>query len=166
MVRKKSWRVRTRHVALFPEHRFVRGAPMSAIPERAKSVFLKAVEAASEEERRAYLDAACRDDDALRREVEGLLAHHGRLGAFLEAPADPTGTGDVTPSGAPPGPRAGDAGTAEGVGAVVGPYRLVREIGAGGMGSVYLAEQQQPVRRVVALKVIKPGMDTREVIAR
>src|SRR5262245_21766211 len=135
MVRKKSWRVRTRHVALFPGRRFVEGAPMSAVPERAKSVFLKAVEAASEEERRAYLDAACRDDDALRREVEGLLAHHGRLGAFLEPPAaDPTGTGDVTPGGAPTGPRAGHPGAAEGIGAVVGPYRLVRAIGEGGEG--------------------------------
>src|SRR5262249_28682248 len=101
---KKSWRVRTRHVALFPGRRVVRGAPMSAVPERAKSVFLRAVEMASEEERRAYLDAACRGDDALRREVEGLLAHHGRLGAFLEPAADPTGTGDFTPGGAPPGP--------------------------------------------------------------
>jgi tetratricopeptide (TPR) repeat protein len=140
---------------------------MSAVPERAKSVFLKAVEAASDEERRAFLDAACRGDDALRREVHGLLAHHGQLGAFLESPpAGLAGTGGFAPGGAPSGPGDGHAGTAEGVGATVGPYQLVQEIGEGGMGTVFLAQQTEPVRRLVALKVVKPGMDSRQVVAR
>src|SRR5262249_19946007 len=140
---------------------------MSDVPERAKSVFLKAVEAASDEDRRAFLDAACRDDEALRREVHDLLAHHGRLGAFLESPpADLAGTGGFTPDGRPPGPHDRYAGTAETVGAVVGPYTLVQEIGEGGMGTVFLARQTEPVKRLVAVKVVKPGLDSRQVLAR
>jgi serine/threonine protein kinase/predicted Zn-dependent protease len=136
---------------------------MSAPAEKAKSIFLKAVEAASDEERRAYLDTACGEDAALRREVEGLLAHHGRLGAFLESPAaDPAGTGAFTPS---PAPEAA-TGPVERPGTIIGPYKLLQAIGEGGMGAVFLAEQQEPVRRQVALKVIKPGMDSKQVLAR
>jgi serine/threonine protein kinase len=132
---------------------------MTAPAERAKSVFLRAVEMESAEERRAYLDAACGEDAALRREVEELLNHHGELGGFLEAPP---GTSAFEPDPAP----AGGGAAPQGVGTVIGPYKLVQEIGEGGMGTVYLAQQTEPVKRLVALKVIKPGMDSRQVIAR
>jgi serine/threonine protein kinase/tetratricopeptide (TPR) repeat protein len=117
---------------------------------------LSSLEAASEAlkipegpDRAAYLDLACGDDAELRRQVESLLALHGRAGRFLEAP---TLGPEERPSESP--------------GAVIGPYKLLEEIGEGGMGAVYMAEQAQPVRRQVALKVIKPGMDTKQVIAR
>ncbi|MHC4953047.1 MAG: tetratricopeptide repeat protein [Planctomycetota bacterium] len=100
--------------------------------------------------RPAYLDAACGQDHRLRERVERLLDVHERAGSLLEhGPAqadesvDPTGPGES-----------------------VGPYKLMEEIGEGGFGVVYVAEQAEPVRRRVALKVIKPGMDTREVVSR
>src|SRR5262245_42187386 len=102
--------------------------------------------------RAAYLDEACASDSALRTHIAGLLEVHGRLGGFLEAPKLTAPTIDQ-----PIHERAG---------AVIGAYKLMEEIGAGGFGLVFVAEQQAPVRRKVALKVIKPGMDTREVIAR
>jgi serine/threonine protein kinase len=103
-------------------------------------------------QRVAYLDEACAGDSALRAHLAGLLEIHGRLGSFLEAPE-------------PIAPTI-DRPIHEGPGTVIGPYRLMDEIGAGGFGLVFVAEQQRPLRRKVALKVIKPGMDTREVIAR
>ncbi len=140
---------------------------MSAPADRAKSVFLRAAELATAEERRAYLGEACDGDAALRREVEELLGHHGRLGAFLESPAAPQpATGDFAPKPAPADRRGQDVGWLEGPGAVIGPYKLREQIGEGGMGLVFVAEQQQPVRRKVALKIIKPGMGSRDVIAR
>jgi WD40 repeat protein/serine/threonine protein kinase len=127
---------------------------MNAPEGKAKSVFLNAVELATPAQRRAYLDEACGGDEALRREVEELLQHFGCLGSFLESRTpDLDGTVDESP------PR-------ERPGAVIGPYKLLEQIGEGGFGIVFLAEQTQPVRRQVALKVLKPGMDTRQVVAR
>jgi serine/threonine protein kinase len=130
---------------------------MSAAAEQAKSIFLHAVEIAADAERGAYLDAACGADAGLRREVEELLGHHSGLGSFLEAPAlDVTGRyepGLVLEAG-------------QGRGMVIGPYKLLETIGEGGFGVVFMAEQTQPVRRKVALKILKPGMDTRQVVAR
>src|SRR5262245_13464195 len=124
--------------------------------ELAKSIFLGALEIASERDRRAYLDRRCGPDHRLRAEVEELLRHQGLLGDYLERPAlDPDATRDVT---APP--------LTEAPGTFIGPYKLREQIGEGGMGVVHVAEQTQPVRRKVALKVIKPGMDSREVIGR
>ena len=100
-------------------------------------------------ERRNYLERACGTDRALLARVEGLL------GAFTDA-AD-----FIDPE---PGQRT--SGTEESVGDLIGTYRLQQEIGEGGWGVVYLAEQVAPVQRQVALKVIKLGMDTRAVIAR
>jgi serine/threonine protein kinase/tetratricopeptide (TPR) repeat protein len=118
-----------------------------------REVFIAALQKESAAERRAYLDAACGGDDGLRRGVEALLAAHERAGSFLEHPlVDPAVTTDDPISERP--------------GTVIGPYRLMEQIGEGGMGLVFVAEQQQPVRRKVALKVIKPGMDTRQVVAR
>src|SRR5262249_30740668 len=86
--------------------------------------------------------------------VEALLEVHARAGSFLASPVPaPDATVDEQP-------------VREGPGSVIGPYKLLEQIGEGGFGVVYMAEQHQPVRRKVALKVLKPGMDTRQVIAR
>jgi WD40 repeat protein/serine/threonine protein kinase len=114
-----------------------------------RSIFLAAIEKESPAERAAYLAEACGGDTSLRAEVEALLAAHGRLG---EMPAESEATVDES--------------TQEGPGTVIGLYKLMEQIGEGGMGLVYVAEQQQPIRRKVAIKVIKPGMDTRAVIGR
>jgi len=107
-------------------------------------------------ERAAYLTAHCPDAD-LRRRVEELLAAHDRPAGPLDAsPA----TGAYEASVPPVAEVAGSPGM------MIGPYKLLQLIGEGGMGSVWMAEQEQPVRRRVAVKVIKPGMDSRQVIAR
>src|SRR5579871_231455 len=120
----------------------------------AVTILSEAVEIADVGERAAYLDRACGDDAELRRQVESLLSAHFRAGGFLEAPP-------LTPTLTDEGPR-----PPEGPGSIVGPYRLLEVIGEGGMGVVYMAEQTEPVRRKVALKIIKPGMDSRQVVAR
>jgi serine/threonine protein kinase/tetratricopeptide (TPR) repeat protein len=138
---------------------------MTAPAERSKSVFLQAVEMASAEERRAFLDAACGEDAALRQEVEELLRHHEELGVFLEAPAAaPLGTSAFEPEQNPA--ARGGTHAPEATGTVIGPYKLLEQIGEGGMGTVWMAQQTRPVKRQVALKVIKPGMDSRQVLAR
>jgi serine/threonine protein kinase/tetratricopeptide (TPR) repeat protein len=104
--------------------------------------------------RAAYLDEACGSDIDLRRRVERLLGARMERGRFLETPA----VGPAIDFGEGPAP--------EGSCAIIGPYKLLEPIGEGGMGVVYMAEQTHPVRRKVALKIIKPGMDTRQVIAR
>jgi serine/threonine protein kinase/Flp pilus assembly protein TadD len=119
---------------------------------KVKTIFLRAAEIAAGHERQAYLAAACGSDDALRGEVEDLLWHQERLGSFLEA--------------APGGPATAAVPIEVAAGTVLGPYKLLQQIGEGGMGVVFMAEQTQPVQRKVALKVIKPGMDSRQVIAR
>jgi serine/threonine protein kinase/Flp pilus assembly protein TadD len=126
---------------------------MAAWNPEANDIFLKALEIRSPDGRRVYLDEACHDDTGLRVQVEALLAASERAGTFLESPA-----ADLMVTI--------DEPITEGLGTVIGPYKLMEQIGEGGMGLVFVAEQQHPVRRKVALKVIKPGMDTREVIAR
>jgi WD40 repeat protein/serine/threonine protein kinase len=119
-----------------------------------ETVFGEAMEIATPAERSAYLDRACGGDATLRRQVESLLDATDRAGDFLESPAGMPTLTHATPS------------PVEGPGAVIGPYKLLEQIGEGGMGVVYMAEQTHPIRRRVALKVIKPGMDSRQVIAR
>jgi serine/threonine protein kinase/tetratricopeptide (TPR) repeat protein len=127
---------------------------MGAKLPRVETVFGEAMEIATPAERSAYLDRACGGDAVLRRQVESLLDAHIRAGDFLESPAStPTITLATKPA-------------VEGPGTTIGPYRLLEEIGEGGMGVVYMAEQTAPVRRRVALKVIRPGMDSRQVVAR
>jgi serine/threonine protein kinase len=155
-----------------------------------KSIFDEAAEIASPEDRAAFLERACGGDADVRRQVDALLRALDEAGSFLEAPPalgalgttdasaprpepgvppERTSTGEgaavADPSGA-----AGDPTSvpplAEGPGTRIGPYKLLQKIGEGGMGAVFMAEQEKPVRRKVALKVIKPGMDTRQVIAR
>jgi serine/threonine protein kinase len=121
----------------------------------AHTIFLEALEKTNAAERAAYLDAVCGKDLAIRRRIEKLLVAHEAAGAFLED--DPALPPEMT------GP---EQPLAEGPGSVIGPYKLLQQIGEGGFGVVYMAEQSQPVRRLVALKIIKPGMDTAQVIAR
>ncbi len=105
------------------------------------------------EQRGAFLDRVCEGDDALRIRVEGLLRAHREADGFMaSAPVASASRPD------------GNAG--ERVGDRVGRYKLLQQIGEGGCGVVFMAEQEDPVRRRVALKVVKPGMDTRSVIAR
>src|SRR4051812_9242914 len=106
------------------------------------------------DQRAVYLDHACRDNSALRAEVESLLKAHDIPGTFLGPSRSP---GDLTADYQP---------VAEPVGKVVGPYKLLQRIGEGGMGTVFMAEQAEPLRRQVALKIIKPGMESAQVIAR
>jgi serine/threonine protein kinase/tetratricopeptide (TPR) repeat protein len=120
---------------------------------RAKSIFLSAADMACAAQREAFLGAQCGGDAALRREVEELLQHQPQARAFLEAPALDLLAGSDEPVSERPG-------------TVIGPYKLLEQIGEGGFGIVFMAEQQKPIHRKVAVKVIKPGMDSRQVIAR
>jgi len=119
-----------------------------------RAIFQNALEIEDREQRKAYLDEACRADERLRADVEALLDAHEQAGDFLEGPA---GASNVTLDSSP---------RIDGPGTAIGRYELLELIGEGGMGLVYLAEQKEPVRRKVALKIIKPGMDSKQVIAR
>src|SRR5215218_5757215 len=113
--------------------------------ERIREIFLAAVEHHPPDRWDAYLAEACGDDPELRRQVAMLLAAHTEEGS-LPRPASSPAFGHAGPER--PGP--------EGPGTVIGPYKLLQQIGEGGMGTVFMAEQDRPVRRRVALKVIKP----------
>jgi eukaryotic-like serine/threonine-protein kinase len=120
-----------------------------------EELFFAALEIEGSEARSAFLDRHCGDTE-LRRRVEELLAGDAQGSGFLEAPASVltvTAAHDSRLSVEEPG-------------TIIGPYKLLEAIGEGGMGTVYMAEQTQPVRRKVALKIIKPGMDTKQVVAR
>jgi serine/threonine protein kinase/WD40 repeat protein len=120
-----------------------------------EGIFFAALEKAAPGERAAYLDQACGDDAELRRCVERMLAAQPNLGNFLQPPAAGS---PATTDAAPP--------LVERPGTVIGPYKLLQQLGEGGFGVVFLAEQTEPVRRKVALKVIKPGLDSKQVVAR
>jgi serine/threonine protein kinase len=117
-----------------------------------QAIFIAAMQE-DREKRADYLDRACVDDPALRQRIELLLDAHDRAGSFLQQPA----AGSLTDAYPP---------LTERPGTVIGSYKLLEQIGEGGFGVVFMAEQTQPVRRKVALKVLKPGMDTRQVVAR
>ena len=118
-----------------------------------RDLFIAALQQEAQVDRRAYLDEACKGNNALRQGVEALLEMHERAGSFLDSPV----VGLIDSFHVP---------IKEQPGTLIGPYKLLEQIGEGGFGIVFLAEQQHPVRRKVALKVIKPGMDTKQVIAR
>jgi WD40 repeat protein len=127
---------------------------MKEEPKDIKTIFSEALEKKDVKERAEYLDKVCGNDAALRAKVEALLKANEQAGSFLNAPPfDPNVTLDTSP-------------LTEGPGTIIGRYKLLEQIGEGGFGVVYMAEQQEPIRRRVALKIIKLGMDTRQVIAR
>src|SRR5438067_8291613 len=125
---------------------------MSYVKADAKEIFLEAIEREDPVEVVRFLDQSCGSDASLRARVEELLCAHRDAGNFLGRPDQPEAMRDE-----PVGER---------LGTVIGSYKLLEQIGEGGFGAVFMAEQQQPLRRKVALKVVKPGMDTRQVVAR
>jgi serine/threonine protein kinase len=136
-----------------------------------ETIFANALEKSTPTEREAYLEQACAGNPTLRHRVEALLQAHEQSGDLL----DPTAGGSdatVDHVGAtPPGPTATALAPparpcAEEPGSHIGAYKLLQPIGTGGMGAVWLAQQEWPIRRKVALKVIKIGMDTAQVTAR
>jgi WD40 repeat protein/serine/threonine protein kinase len=118
-----------------------------------KEVFNHARRLVAPQERLDYVQQVCGQDPAAQRRLLELLRIYEQERSFLEASPVALGITRDEPSTERPG-------------TVIGPYKLLEQIGEGGMGLVFVAEQQQPVRRKVALKVIKPGMDTRQVVAR
>ena len=118
-----------------------------------KAIFSEALEKQTDDERSSYLGQACGNDADLREKVENLLKAHNEAGDFLEPPdLDAEAGMDLPPTERP--------------GTVIGRYKLLEQIGEGGMAVVYMADQYEPIRRKVALKIIKLGMDTKSVIAR
>jgi eukaryotic-like serine/threonine-protein kinase len=127
---------------------------MGAVGPDVRSIFGQALEIESQAERSAFLSKACAANPGLRTEVEDLLKAIGDAGEFMNAPAAlASRTTPFAPLVEKPGTK-------------IGPYKLLQQIGEGGMGVVYMAEQEEPVRRKVALKIIKPGMDSSQVVAR
>jgi len=127
---------------------------MNGAPDADIAVFTEALRLPPEDRDR-YLSEACKGDGEFRRRVEALLQAHEQAGDFLgrSAAGRPTRAAQAFQAGEKPGDR-------------IGHYKLLQQIGEGGCGVVYMAEQVEPVRRRVALKIIKPGMDTKNVIAR
>src|SRR5882724_4969332 len=127
---------------------------MKDSPNRDVEIFTEALQL-PRAHRAAYLERACGGDDELRRKVEALLQGHDQVGDFLENSPHTTfrqGRSEIS-AGEKPGDR-------------IGHYKLLQQIGEGGCGVVFMAEQEEPVRRRVVLKIIKPGMDTKSVIAK
>jgi serine/threonine protein kinase len=132
---------------------------MNADPKPAKAIFLEAVERHAPDQWPVFLDRACAGQPDLRGRVEMLLEAHREVGTCQHGElAEGTDPSPVATADEPP--------VREQPGEVIGPYKLLEQIGEGGFGVVFVAEQTQPVRRKVALKVLKPGMDTKQVVAR
>src|ERR1700752_4424268 len=120
---------------------------------RELEIFAAALKLSGGEQRNAYLTETCSGDAQLRLRLKALLRAHADAGTFLQSPPPAGGTtilGPITE-------KAGDR---------ISRYKLLQQIGEGGCGVVYMAEQEEPVSRRVALKIIKLGMDTKQVIAR
>ncbi|HMF12268.1 MAG TPA: serine/threonine-protein kinase, partial [Gemmataceae bacterium] len=142
-----TFRARITHCRANPETR-----AMPADPKLVRDLFLAAAELPAAD-REAYLTGHCGEDLEVRAEVERLLAAHEQPASVLDRPAPGMPTAEYVPITERPG-------------TVIGPYKLLQQIGEGGFGVVFMAEQTHPVQRKVALKIIKPGMDSRQIIAR
>jgi serine/threonine protein kinase/WD40 repeat protein/Tfp pilus assembly protein PilF len=119
-----------------------------------QEIYIEAINRRDPAERRRFLDEVCAGNEVLRGRIETLIRQSDHLGSFLENSPQPLGaTPDISVAVEKPGTQ-------------IGPYKLLQQIGEGGMGTVYMAEQTEPIARRVALKIIKLGMDTRQVIAR
>jgi serine/threonine protein kinase len=116
--------------------------------QRARALFLHAVGSLPPEEWDGYIEGECRGDTELQRLAMRFLSIHRQAGSFLESPAIAVDADEMCP------------------GEHVGPYQLLEQIGEGGMGTVWMAEQKEPIQRRVAVKVIKAGMDSKQVLAR
>ena len=125
---------------------------------KARELFLYAVGKLPAEQWEGYVAEACGEDAELAQQVECLLQVHREAGSFLDAPAPGLEQLETSTALYP--------GLSESPGTVIRPYKLLQQIGEGGMGVVFMAEQTEPLQRTVALKIIKAGMDTRQVIAR
>lgn len=119
---------------------------------KAETLFLQALEITDSEERHAFLDGVDAPDD-IKSETRQLLAAHDKPDEFLEEPIGGPPTLDM-------------ASIAEGPGTRIGPYKLLQQIGEGGFGLVFMAERVEEIQQKVAIKIVKPGMDSKEVIAR
>lgn len=139
---------------------------MTASPLSDKSVFNAAREIESEDARREYLQRICGDDQDRFDRVAALLQGFEKDSQFLESPVVELLKTSAEPISPTLTSSALASPTLEQPGAQIGPYIIREQLGEGGMGVVYVAEQQEPVRRHVALKIIKPGMDSKEVLAR
>jgi WD40 repeat protein/serine/threonine protein kinase len=134
---------------------------------RAREIFMELVAHVPPEQWPGRLAELAGQDAELHAKVARLLAAHGQADSFLEHPAPSRGgTVDGAPASAAPAGSLAETEVTERPGTVLGPYKLLEQIGEGGFGIVFMAEQQHPVRRKVALKVLKPGMDTRQVVVR
>jgi len=144
---------------------------MDATRDRVEEVFCAALDLRDPAERAAYVEQACAGDTALGRAVEELLSKQGDVEDFFGNGSPAVGVAVELAKTLPPQADIGKPARQEAlmdaeVGSRVGPYKLLQKIGEGGCGTVYMAEQEFPVRRRVALKIIKLGMDTKSVIAR
>src|SRR5262245_41993722 len=119
--------------------------------EKAKALFVELVANVPPEQWEARLTDLAGDDEELRRQVSRILAAHRDAGSFLESPAPALG-------------RTIDEAVSETPGTAIGPYQLLEQIGEGGMGTVWMAQQTEPVKRIVAVKLIKAGMDSKQVM--
>lgn len=127
-----------------------------------RELFDEALKITDPAKREEFLAAECGEDGAQRRRVNALLKAFGKAGDFMD-PSDARVASSIASSG---GGDSTSVSSTEIVGTQIGNYKILQEIGEGGFGVVYMAEQIEPVRRRVALKIIKPGMDTRQVVAR
>src|SRR5262245_25866101 len=142
---------------------------MAADPRRVKELFVAALDLPEASDRQAFLDRACGDDADLRQRLAVLLRAHDDPASVLEQPLAAVAAGPSTPAAGEhrtPSPDETSCGVESAGLLLAGRYRLVEPIGEGGMGTVWLAEQTEPVRRPVAVKLIKTGMGSRGVLAR
>src|SRR5258708_5697878 len=134
-------------------------SPEHPSSQKERELFIQAMEKATPAERAAFLDAACGHDAALRQRLELLFERFNPVDTFLEKPVVslPNANQDQLRAAGEDGPATVVTSTMEQAGTVIGRYKLLEKIGEGGMGVVYMAEQDEPVRRRVALKIIKLG---------